>query len=239
MQDEPARLVDNRQVRADVFNPSAMSPTNLTNERSAAVSAALRNFFARFGARVTEARLARKWTAQRLAKEAGISRGLVYLAARGEPVSLEAVLRMATALDLKLDWELVDPRRRADRPTRWQDPVHSLMGEYEAAHLRPLKYSLSIDEPYQHYHFAGRADVVAWHVEEMVLLHIENRTRFLDIQEAAGAYNAKRAYLGAALAQRLGIRGWRSQTHVMAALWSAEISHTLRLRPGNLSRSLP
>ena len=46
----------------------------------------------------------------------------------------------------------------------------------------------------------------------------------------AGSFNAKRAYFGTALAERLGIRGWRSETHVIAGLWSAEVLHSLRLR---------
>jgi hypothetical protein len=39
---------------------------------------------------------------------------------------------------------------------------------------------------------------------------IENRTRFPDFGETAGAFNAKRAYLGAALAERVGISRWAS-----------------------------
>ena len=62
-------------------------------------------------------------------------------------------------------------------------------------------------------------------------MHIENRTRFQNVQEAAGAYNAKRAYLGAVLAERLGIRGgFASETHVLVGLWSGELLRTLRLR---------
>jgi transcriptional regulator with XRE-family HTH domain len=166
-----------------------------------------------------------------LAERAGLSRGLVYRSLRGEQVSLEAALRIATALNLKLEWDLVDSRRRADRPLRQQDPVHSAMGELEAAHLRAFGYAISMDEPYQHFQFAGRADLAAWDLESLALLHIENRTRFPNIQEMAGSYNAKRAYLGAALAERLGVRAWRSETHVIASLWSAEVLHSLRMRP--------
>ena len=93
-----------------------------------------------------------------------------------------------------------------------------------------MSFSVGIDEPYQHYQFAGRADMVAWDLGRAALLHIENRTRFPDFQDMAGSYNAKRAYLGAALARRLGIRLWQSEVHVLAALWSAEVLHALRLR---------
>lgn len=105
------------------------------------------------------------------------------------------------------------------------------MGEFEARHLRALGFSVGIDEPYQHYQFAGRADVLAWDVERRALLHIENRTRFPDLQEMAGSYNAKRAYLAASIGERVGISRWAAETHVIAGLWSAEVLHTLRLRP--------
>ena len=104
------------------------------------------------------------------------------------------------------------------------------MGEVEAGQLRSSGRPVRIDEPYQHYQFSGRGDVVAWSMPRLALLHIENRTEFPNVQEAAGAYNAKRAYLGEALARRLGVRAWRSETHVMAALWSADVRHVLRRR---------
>jgi hypothetical protein len=113
------------------------------------------------------------------------------------------------------------------------------MGELELRHLRPFGRPLALDEPYQHYQFAGRADLVSWDLAARALLHIENRTRFPDLQAAAGAYNAKRAYLGRALAGRLGISGWRSETHAMVALWSAEVLHALRLRPESFRALCP
>jgi hypothetical protein len=143
-------------------------------------------------------------------------------------VSLEAAIRMVNALGLKLEWDLVDPRRKASRPS--QDFVHSAMGEYEARHFRNLGFSIAMDEPYQHYQFAGRADLVAWDLDSRSLLHIENRTRFPDFQEAAGSFKSKKAYLGTVLAERNGIRAWRSETHVMVCLWSAEVLHSIRLR---------
>ena len=96
--------------------------------------------------------------------------------------------------------------------------------------MRRRGFLVGVDEPYQHYQFAGRADVLAWDLEAAALLHIENRTRFPNLQEMAGSFNAKRAYLGRAIAERLGVRRWASETHVIAALWSAEVLHALRLR---------
>jgi hypothetical protein len=205
-----------------------MSPAKLPAEPNSAAASALSKFFALLGARLNDARRERGWGVPRLAAEAKVSTGSVYLALRGEPVSLEVAIRLVTALGLKLEWDLIDPRRKAIRPT--QDLVHSAMGEFEARHLRTLGFAIAMDEPYQHYQFAGRADLVAWDIDSRALLHIENRTRFPDFQEAAGAFQAKKAYLGGVLAQRIGIRGWRSETHVMACLWSSEVLHSLRLR---------
>lgn len=148
----------------------------------------------------------------------------------GQTGSAEAAVRIAAALGRRAELLLVDPRKRDQPANLTADPVHSAMGEFEARHLRRSGRGIGIDEPYQHYQFAGRADLVAWDLEASALLHIENRTRFPDFQDMAGAFNAKKAYLGAVLAARLGLKRWRSETHVICALWSAEVLHALRLR---------
>jgi hypothetical protein len=69
---------------------------------------------------------------------------------------------------------------------------------------------------------------------------VENRTRFPNLQQAFGSYNTKRAYLAAAVAQRLGIRGgFRSVTHAMVCLWSAEVLHALRLHRASFAAVCP
>jgi hypothetical protein len=145
---------------------------------------------------------------------------------------------MGVALGLRSELTFTDERRPSS--TRQEDPVHSWMGDAEAAHLQRLTFPVAIDEPYQHYQFAGRGDVVAWSLGQRAFLHIENRTRFPNLQEAAGSYNAKREYLAGAVAQRLGLRrGWASITHVMVCLWSAEIQHVLRLRTATFRAICP
>ena len=88
-------------------------------------------------------------------------------------------------------------RRATDRSA---DLVHAAMGELEAARLRAHQFRVAIDEPYQHFQFAGRGDVVSGISKRRALLHIENRTRFPNMQEVAGSDNAKRAYLGDVIA---------------------------------------
>lgn len=184
-----------------------------------------------FGDAVRDARQSRGWSVAELADHAGVSRDLIYRIEAGHPASSDACARVAVALSRRLELQLVDPRRRpaAGRDLA-RDLVHSAMGEFESRHLRALGAVVGIDEPYQHFQFAGRADVVAWNLERRALLHLENRTRFPDFQDMAGAFNSKRAYLGRALAERLNVATWSSETHVIAALWSSEVLHALRLR---------
>lgn len=206
-----------------------MSPASFAAPPSAAIQAALVSLAVEVGRAVGEARQRRGWSRAQLADAAGVSRSLVYLMERGEPTSIEAYVRVASALRMRLDARLIDPRRRAG-PSIAGDPVHSAMGEVEATRLRARALEVAIDEPYQHYQFAGRADLLAWDLDRQALLHIENRTRFPDLQEAAGSFNAKRAYLADAFGARVGVRRWTAVTHVMAMLWSTEILHVLRLR---------
>jgi len=129
-------------------------------------------------------------------------------------------------------WESqLEAQRRTSSTRRW--------ARWRPEPWPPPGRTIAVDEPFQHYQFAGRADLLAWDREN--LLHIENRTRFPNIGEAAGAYNAKRLYLAGALADRidLGPRGWRSVTHVMACLWSAEVLHVLRLRRASCAALCP
>jgi transcriptional regulator with XRE-family HTH domain len=191
-----------------------------------------------FGVRVRDTRLARGWSVQELAERAGLSPDMVYRVESGSPASPQTAARLALALDRRLEIDLEDRRRRSASNLSI-DMVHSAMGEFEARHLRGTGAQVGIDEPYQHYQFAGRADIIAWDVDRRALLHIENRTRFPDFQEMAGAFNSKRAYLGGALGERLGVRRWASETHVIAALWSAEVLHALRLREASFRSLCP
>ena len=172
----------------------------------------------------------RGWAQRELAARAGISIGYVSEIEAGLPVSLETYARVLTALDLPLDLA-ADRRERRSAPNG-QDIVHSAMGELEARRLHSFGFEVAIDEPYQHYQFAGRADVVAWDRGARALLHIENRTQFPNVQEALGSFGSKRAYLGAVLAERLDIgrEGWASETHVIAALWSGEVVRAVGAR---------
>jgi transcriptional regulator with XRE-family HTH domain len=206
-----------------------MSPRPRLELRSDAANRALSNVVVGAAEAIGTERLRRCWTLAELASRAGVSIAAAQRAETGAPVSLETYVRLATALGLRASLMLEDRRRR--QSGTGQDVVHAAMGEFEAGHFRRLGFEVAVDEPYQHFQFAGRADILAWDRDTRALLHLENRTRFPNLQDVAGSYNAKRAYLASAFAGRLGLSGrWRSVTHALVALWSSEVLHALRLR---------
>ena len=216
-----------------------MSPRRLAADSSKSVLDAEARLWFGLGRQIRDARLAKRLSVAQVAARAALSTDVIYLIEAGRTASTEAVVRIVDALGLRLEFSVSDPRKRETRPSLSADPVHSAMGELEAAHFAGLGFRVGIDEPYQHYQFAGRADLVAWDVDARALLHIENRTRFPDFQEMAGAFNAKREYLADSLAARAGVTAWRSQTHVISALWSSEVLHTLRLRTASFRALCP
>ena len=186
--------------------------------------------------------MARRWTLRQLADRAGVSVGSAQAAEVGQPVSLEIYTRLAVALGRRPELALSSRVGRAPEPFRaGRDIVHAAMGELEARQLSSHGFAIAIDEPYQHYQFAGRADLLGWDLEARALLHVENKTALPDLQDLAGSYNAKRAYLAAAMAERLnlGPGGWRTVTHALVVLWSSEVLHVLRLRPATFASRCP
>jgi transcriptional regulator with XRE-family HTH domain len=193
------------------------------------------------GGSVHAARRRRGWTLDALADRAGLSRARVQEIEAGSPASLEAYARLAIALGLRPEFELSDPSVRGGSRRTAGDLVHAAMGELEAGVLRRPGVVVAMDEPSQHYQFAGRADVVAWDLERRALLHLENRTQFPNVQDALGSYAAKRQYLPGVLSRRLGLdaRGWASVSHAMVGLWSAEVLHVLRVRRETFASACP
>jgi transcriptional regulator with XRE-family HTH domain len=219
-------------MRAGMFTDRVMSPTSSLASASESSLALSNRLAVSLGVAIRDQRVRRQWSVRELGRRSGLTPSAVLNVEVGRVAGLTTYARLVKALGMDLEAGLVHPRRRQDSAGRDEDPVHAAMGELEAAHLRSLGYRVSIDEPYQHYQLAGRADVIAWRLEERALLHLENRTRFPNLGEPAGAYNAKRAYLAPVIAERVGVAGgFRSVTHVMVGLWSSEVIHSVRLRP--------
>jgi transcriptional regulator with XRE-family HTH domain len=191
------------------------------------------------GMTIADARHGRLWTLRELADRSGVAASAIHAIEHGRPASLRTYTAIAVALDLEPRLDFIDPRRRANS-LRAQDPVHAAMGEVIAARLASHGFEIAMDEPFQHYQFAGRADILAWDLENRALLHVENRTRFPNLQEAFGSFNTKRRYLPAVMADRLGLRGgFATVTNVTAGLWSAEVLHAVRIGPASFRAVCP
>jgi transcriptional regulator with XRE-family HTH domain len=217
-----------------------MSPSSHRALISEPAALALSRLASTVGQAIHDERIRRRWTLRELADRAGISPAHAQSLESGTPASLETYARVTTALDLRPELLALDPRQRRRGRQGSQDFVHAAMGELEAGRFRGFGFSVAMDEPYQHYQFAGRADVVAWDLERRALLHIENRTAFPNVQEALGSYAAKRRYLAGVLAERFSIRrGWFAVTHCIVALSSAEAMHTVRLRSQSFRSACP
>src|SRR5919197_1196770 len=217
-----------------------MSPRRRPETLTPAQRTAIRRLAIEAGAAIQAERRRRRLTLVEVANLSGIGRSPVHRLDSGETGSLESYVRVASALSLKVELRFEGPGAGRERLRRDEDFVHAAMGELEARHFRGMGFQVAIDEPYQHYQFAGRADVVAWDLERRTLLHLENRTRFPNIQEVAGSFNAKRAYLPHILADRLGLGGnWRTVDHVIAVAWSSECLHALRLRRSTFEALCP
>jgi transcriptional regulator with XRE-family HTH domain len=188
---------------------------------------------------IADVRRRRAWTLRELATRSDVAVSAIHAIEHGRPAGLQTYAAIALALNLELRFDLVDPRKRA-ASAHAEDPVHAAMGETIASRLASHGFEIAMDEPFQHYQFAGRADVLAWDRANRSLLHVENRTRFPNVQDALGSYNAKRRYLPAVIAERIGLRGgFASVTNVVCGLWSAEVLHTLRIRPASFRAVCP
>ena len=230
------RPVD-RRLSPMVFAVARMSRTN--EPKAIALSRA-----GHVGIVIGEARRARGWTLRDLSKRCGLAVSSLHAIEHGRPASIETYASIARALGLELRLDLVDPRRKASGRSA-EDPVHAAMGEIIAERMSGHRFGLALDEPYQHYQFAGRADLLAWDLDRSSLLHVENRTGFPNLQDAIGSYAAKRRHMPQVLAERLGVTaGFACVTNVIVALWSSEVLHAVRLRrrtfeavcPDDLSR---
>ena len=189
--------------------------------------------------RIRNARLDRRWTLRQLAERSELSVAFIHAVEHGAEASLASYAAIAAAVGLRPSLELIDPRHRRS-PSRAEDPVHAAMGDVIAARLLAAGLHVSLDEPFQHFQFAGRADLLAWDAERTALLHVENRTRFPNIGETFGSYNAKRRYMPSVIAERLGVRGgFRVVTNVIVALWASEVLHVVRRHRPSFSAICP
>lgn len=230
-------------MSAILFSDREMSPARHLQPALQPPRAALERIRAMVGVALYEERIRRRMTLRDVAERARVSVSVVHDVEQGRSASLDSWLRIGGAFGARFDVSVTDPRGRPLGPrmeSDGQDLVHAAMCDALARRLQRSGFDVALDEPYQHFQFAGRADVLAWDAAARHLLHVECRTRFPNLQAALGSYGAKRAYLPRSFAARAGVTGrWRSVSHVMAVLWSSEAIHAIRLRQASFRATCP
>src|SRR5687767_11438493 len=111
---------------AKMLTSNRMSPRRFAAPTPTAVVEGELRLWIGLGTQIRDARAARRWTVAELAVRTAVSVDVVYLIEAGRPASTEAALRLVNALGKRLEFEVIDPRRRASRLRMEQseDPVH-------------------------------------------------------------------------------------------------------------------
>jgi len=149
-------------------------------------------------------RIRKRWRQEDLSARAGVSRASIGRIESGQlaSVPLGTIRRVAAALDA-----------RFDTVVRWQggDLGRLLNGRHAAMHEAMARLFASLDgwvaEPevsFSIYGERGVIDILAWYPVSHVLLVIELKTEFVDVNELMGSVDRKRR-LAAVIARE---RGW-------------------------------
>ena len=136
-------------------------------------------------------RIRRGWRQVDLAARAGVSQGLVSRIERGhfEGVTLDALRRVAAALDIRID---VIARWRAGDLDRMLNRAHSALHEAVARRFGTLPGWVSEPEvSFAIFAERGVIDILAWHPKRRALLVIELTTEIVDVNELVGTLDRK------------------------------------------------
>lgn len=135
-------------------------------------------------------RYRRRWRQTDLAAKAGISASLVGLLERGgaETLSVRALRRICSALDLRLGW---DAGYRGAELARLRDANHAQLAEWLNGRLEDLGWSVTPEVSFNHFGDRGRIDLMAFHAPTRTLLVVEVKTVIADIQELLGSIHVK------------------------------------------------
>jgi transcriptional regulator with XRE-family HTH domain len=161
----------------------------------------------RFGAAVRFLRIRRGWRQADLAERAGVSQSTVSRMERGHlaTLTLEAIRRVAAALDLRVD---VLGRWRGGDLDRLLGAGHSALHESVARHLDGrVGWRFASEVSFSNFADRGVIDLLAWHEATRSLLVIELKTEFVDMNELIGTLDRKQRNA----AQIARERGWLAE----------------------------
>jgi transcriptional regulator with XRE-family HTH domain len=149
-------------------------------------------------------RVRKRWRQEDLSVKAGVSRSMIVRIERGrlESVPLGTIRRVAAALDARFDtvvrWHGGDLGRLVNaRHAAVHEAMARLFGSLDGWTAEP-EVSFSI------YGERGIIDILAWHPGRRILLVIELKTEFVDINELMGSVDRKQRLAGKIARER----GW-------------------------------
>jgi transcriptional regulator with XRE-family HTH domain len=148
-----------------------------------------------------------------VAVRAGVSDAIVWRIehARLDEVSLSALLRVAEALEIRLD---LVARWRGGELDRVMSSAHAAFVESVVALLAGDSWEARPEISFSRYGERGVTDLLAWHPPTRTLLGIELKTDIVDVGEILGTLDRKRRLAG----QVAGDLGWRAETVAVALL---------------------
>lgn len=137
-----------------------------------------------------------------------------------------AVTAIATALDATLDITL---RWRGEGMDRLLDAVHAAIQNEVAGLLKSLGWLVQVEVSFNHYGDRGRVDVLAFHAGLGLLLVVEVKSAFGDLQGTLGRLDVK-TRVGPLLARQAG---WAPARAVIPAVVVLESRTARRVVAGH------
>ncbi|MGH2446709.1 MAG: hypothetical protein ACRDGD_11845 [Candidatus Limnocylindria bacterium] len=111
---------------------------------------------------------------------------------------------------------------------RLLDAAHAALSAAVKSRLERWSWIVEVEVTYSRYGERGRIDLLAWHPATGILLVVEIKTDFVDVQALLGTLDAK-ARLGRHVAERFG---WKVRTVIPAIVFTED--RTIRNRLGRV-----
>ena len=169
--------------------------------------------FVRLGSVYRAIRVRKRWRQVDVARAAGVSQPMISRIERGQMrhVSVAAILRVAEALELRID---MVPRWRGGDLDRMLNAGHAALHQSVAELFRGTRWLLGPETTFAIYGERGVIDVLAFHPPRSALLVIELKTDIVDVQALMSAVDRYRR-----LAPRIAReRGWEVRS---VGVWAA------------------
>lgn len=158
----------------------------------------------RLGAVFRAVRIRKRWRQVDVAMAARVSQAMISRIERGHlrRLSIDALLRVAEALEIRIDWA---PKWRGGDLDRMLNAGHASLHETVARLFAGTPWFLSPETTFAIYGERGVIDILAFHPPTGALLVIELKTALVDVQQLMSVVDRYRR-----LAPRIAReRGWR------------------------------